>query len=623
MTPARLFLAFVLLVILQSDSQANDFDIKSLGKKIEATVDRSMPSVVAVRNRFTVFSAVIISNDGYMLSAGHAVSPGRTYAVYLADGRRTKAVGLGFEPRLDCAMLKITEGNDWPFAEMGDSQNLSIDQPVIGISHPGLLNPDRGAVVRFGRITKPITRNEGMILSTVKIEPGDSGGPLFDLDGKVIGIHSNIRRDADENYAVPVNTYKKFKDELLKMRAFDAGQWVAIPKLGFRGRESFDSVGLEVVSISEGGLAEDSGLQVGDVILEMAGKVVDSTDRFRTRLIDLKSRGTSNFTLRVMRDDQRRSLEFDVSNQKEGPISYPQLEDLPSTVTSIESRLDDISCKVTSQLNGKTSTSGGIVLVSGQKGNILTKSSLVGDRCKVKLSDGRQISGKVIQRDAANDLALIYIHARISAGIDFRQIIGDMPEDLGKFLLSPSIEDSGQVSVWSSNYFRSPKSRASGGYLGVQIGLKNDEVYFPMVQKNGASALAGIKPGDILLKLDNVSIRHPNDVFAFLTDQNPEQTVTATVRRGDNELEKTVKLGRRPEMSAHVADHLVGGKSVRRDGFSNVISHDADLKPDECGGPVFDLNGNLIGMNISRYSRTQTYILTRSVLKQFVEGSGF
>jgi serine protease Do len=97
------------------------------------------------------------------------------------------------------------------------------------------------------------------------------------------------------------------------------------------------------------------------------------------------------------------------------------------------------------------------------------------------------------------------------------------------------------------------------------------------------------------------------------------------IKREDEELEKEIVLGDRPDSildTGHVADDLIGGKSRRRDGFSLVVSHDAVLYPEKCGGPVFDIKGNFLGINIARKSRTRCFVIPKTIVKQFVDSSG-
>ena len=101
----------------------------------------------------------------------------------------------------------------------------------------------------------------------------------------------------------------------------------------------------------------------------------------------------------------------------------------------------------------------------------------------------------------------------------------------------------------------------------------------------------------------------------FLRTVKPGSNVVAIIIRDDEEMEKTIKLGE--FTSSHSADSVA--KSARRDGFSKIILHDADLKPTDCGGPVFDLNGNFVGLNIARNSRVRSYLIPPATVKKLVD----
>lgn len=166
------------------------------------------------------FSGVVVSSDGKILSAAHVVMPGKTYKVMFPDGRECIAKGLGritIPPTFmlpDAAMLKITDKGIWPFAEMGWSSALTVNTPCISIAYPESLE-QRKPTVRFGHVT--LLKNKyGFLQSSCIMEPGDSGGPLFDLLGRVIGIHSGIEVPEDINYELPIDTYRKFWNALNK-----------------------------------------------------------------------------------------------------------------------------------------------------------------------------------------------------------------------------------------------------------------------------------------------------------------------------------------------------------------------------------------------------------------------
>ncbi|HEY8389188.1 MAG TPA: trypsin-like peptidase domain-containing protein [Parasegetibacter sp.] len=155
------------------------------------------------------FSGVVVSEDGYILTAAHATMPGRVYLAMFPDGKEFVAVGLGRISSVDAALMKIVQPGTWPYAEMGWSYSLKPFQPCISISSPASLNRKREPVVRFGYVAEPVTRN-GMIRTTCLMEPGDSGGPVFDMKGRVIGIHSRIDIALENNYEVAIDNFRKY-----------------------------------------------------------------------------------------------------------------------------------------------------------------------------------------------------------------------------------------------------------------------------------------------------------------------------------------------------------------------------------------------------------------------------
>lgn len=160
------------------------------------------------------FTGVVVSAEGHILTVSHAAMPNQIYRVSFPDGSKHIAVGLGRiglldkEKDYDMAMVKIPKPGKWPFSRMALSQELKINQPVVSISYPGAFFKQTPNV-RFGRISD-IDISDGFIESSAKMEPGDSGGPLFDAQGRVVGIHSWIREKEDQNYDVPVDHFLKY-----------------------------------------------------------------------------------------------------------------------------------------------------------------------------------------------------------------------------------------------------------------------------------------------------------------------------------------------------------------------------------------------------------------------------
>ncbi len=605
--------------LLAATVQADQFDPASFEKQVLQAVEKASPAVVAVLDRRSTFSAVVVSADGYVLTAGHAVRPDQTYRVRFADGRQARARALGVNERFDCAMMKIEGNGTWPYAELGDSTRLLKYQPCLSISHPGRFDGNRGAVVRLGYIADPMNRR-GFIQSTAKMEPGDSGGPLLDLQGRVIGIHSNIRTEVTRNYEVPVDIFKKYWDELKEAETFEISSWPALPQLGFQVQQNDAGNALEVTRVDKDTFADTAGIQVGDEILSVNQRRVSDTDDLRNVFRDLSASSNLKFPVRIRRTDSEQQLELDLWQGHTRPVVYQQLAGLEQEIAELENRLDDASVELESELGGKAfDVLATRISPRSGPGYLVSKNSRVGENPIVKL-DGKRYPATIVRRDEANDLVLLRAQLPGNAGVVLNDLPGDMFQQPGKLLITPDPDGAGEVGVWGSKYFRSALTNESGGFLGVQLGTRDQQVVLQRVEDDLAAASAGLAAGDVLLQLNDRSVGSRSDVFDFLKQNRPYSSVKVRVRRGDQELEKHLVLGRRPETSGHAADRLPGGKSIRRDGFPWIVSHDAEVRPEKCGGPVFDLNGQFLGINIARNSRVRTYVLPKTVLQAFVAG---
>lgn len=611
-----------LLALLSIPVNANDLDVKRLQAQIFSAVNKALPAAVAISNRGSVFSGVIVSNDGLVLSAGHAVRPNRTYTVMLSDGRRLPAVGLGVNERVDMAMLKILRPENLPVAELGHSSAVVPNQPCISISFPGRYDANRGPVIRFGYVNKPITKNEGMMETTASMEPGDSGGPLLDLDGKVIGIHSNIRRYASQNYDVPIDSFRQYWDELQEPGELIINGWPSLPKLGFSAVGG--NAGVEVVQVYDGGLAKSSGLMPKDIVTVIAGTTVISKKAIYDRLVELRSAGINSVEMTVSRDSKPVKIMIELTDEDHPkPAAFPEIRKLAKKFEVLESKLDNVQFVVHSKINGTDTRVWATRIFRAGRGNVISKNTRVGDQPEIQLANGSKIDAEVVARDPKNDLVLLHAKFVGLGGIDLSKVRGDLQENPGRLLLIPDANGDGHVSIWGSKYFRVPRTQASGGYLGVLLAADRDsgKVIFERVQP-GAARKADVKDGDVLLMLNGLEIKRYSDVTNALRQLDPNSVVEIVIQRDDAELKKQIVLGNRPDDSGHVADKIVGGKSDRRDGFSLAVSHDADLRPRECGGPVFDIDGDFLGINIARFSRTRCYVIPRTILKQFVDQFG-
>ncbi|QIL41366.1 PDZ domain-containing protein [Pedobacter sp. HDW13] len=227
----RHFRLLALCVLLFS---TNVFAQQKVESIISAAVKKAYPASVRMwgfdttRNERTSaqFSGVVVSADGYILTAAHTVQPGRNYKVFFTDGREAIAEALGkIEVKEtpgapDVAMMKILTKGNWPYAEMGYSQSLVKNEMCLSIAYPESLN-QKLPTLRLGKIAE-VKNTYGFIQSTCKMEPGDSGGPLFDYLGRVIGLHSAIDVAEDMNFEIPVDLYRKYWSALQQEKIYTA-----------------------------------------------------------------------------------------------------------------------------------------------------------------------------------------------------------------------------------------------------------------------------------------------------------------------------------------------------------------------------------------------------------------
>jgi len=232
----------------------------------------------------TLGSGFIISADGYILTNAHVVEDARNIIVYLTDKRQFQAKVIGVDQRTDIALLKIG-ARDLPVAIIGDSEKLEVGDWVVAIGSPfGFTNSvTQGIVSAKGRALEEAY--VPFIQTDVPVNPGNSGGPLFNLKGEVVGINSLIFSHTGEyiglSFAIPIDLAMKVKDELLKHGRVRRGRLgVSVQDVDERLAESFGlskPSGALVSSVDPGGPAALAGIELGDIILKVDGKDVSGS----------------------------------------------------------------------------------------------------------------------------------------------------------------------------------------------------------------------------------------------------------------------------------------------------------------------------------------------------------
>lgn len=317
-------LALALPVIAQSPAPvevsvsvpavAESVDLAAL-QALEERVTRLVPAMVAatVGLRFEggQGSGVIISADGYVLTAAHIFDdPGKDITLILHDGRRLEGKTLGRQEEADFALLKIAGEGPYPWAEMGSTKKLSEGTIVLSTGHPGGFRTARPPVLRLGQVTSL----DGPFMETsCIIDRGDSGGPVWDLDGKVVGIHSRIQIRPRSNFHIAVDKYRDTWERLL------AGEsWGNKPRGAAARFDSGPRIGVRVFPNDDGALVDrvfdelpgaKAGLRKGDVITTLDGVKISGPESLVAEI--RKHEPGDEITLEVVRtvtaDDEKKT----------------------------------------------------------------------------------------------------------------------------------------------------------------------------------------------------------------------------------------------------------------------------------------------------------------------------
>lgn len=239
-------------------------DLKAMQDHVCKITDKLAKCTVGVQVGAAQGSGVIITKDGYVLTAAHvAGQPNRDVIFILADGRMLRGKTLGLNRTMDSGLMKIEGEADLPFAEMGASDQLKDGQWCLAMGHPGGYQSDRQPVLRLGRV---LMTDNSAITTDCTLVGGDSGGPLFDMYGRVIGINSRIAGPLTANMHVPVGTFRETWDRLTKAEAwghFPGNE----PYIGVRGEPG--ATDAKVATVVADSPAEKAGVKPGDIVLKI------------------------------------------------------------------------------------------------------------------------------------------------------------------------------------------------------------------------------------------------------------------------------------------------------------------------------------------------------------------
>ena len=271
-------------------------------------------------------SGFILSEDGYILTNAHVVADADVVTVRLTDRREFQAQVIGADARTDVAVIKI-DAKELPTVTIGDPDALEPGQWVLAIGSPfGLESTATAGIVSATSRAVGGESYVPFIQTDVAVNPGNSGGPLFNMKGEVVGINSMIFSRTGGymgvSFAIPIDVAMNVRDQLVKTGRVVRGRiGVAVQDLNAQLAESFGldrPRGALVSSIDDDGPAAASGLKTGDVILGVNGQPIDRFTDLSGIIAGLKPGSTAE--LRVWRDRKDREIEVQIGELQDAPV---------------------------------------------------------------------------------------------------------------------------------------------------------------------------------------------------------------------------------------------------------------------------------------------------------------
>ena len=696
---------------------------------------------LASNDRLGEGSGVVVSEDGLVLTVGHVVAkPGNELIVIFPDGRRAAAKALGANFSRDSGLAKITDPGKWPYVEMGRSDDIKPGAWCMALGHPGGIQQGRTPPIRLGRVLNS-GKGARFLVTDATVISGDSGGPLFDLEGRVIGVHSNIGMNVNQNQHVPINVYREQWDDLLAGKAIgspadlgrsnrtNAAKLNKFRELLFQRLMAGNPEAQDLVKDGRLDLAPDeidrliakweksppagsaakappaSGPPAGTA----AGKPLDFLKfqrLFQERLLAgdpevlrLVKEGTMMVTPEQMHQlldqwekkapaadssrpkspekpaagavpgsnraespkaapgqtaggDKQKADRGKADNAKADPSAKPPMS--PETVRNLQDMLAALLGRGRAAVedHGKSSPallrdiapvaaqaarSTVVVLCDGKPavlgtvvrkdGYIVTKASELHGKLACRIG-ARDLPATTVKSKTEDDLALLKVDADDLVPIAWAD--GDPPVP-GSWLITPApgedVVGLGIVSVAARAIPDAPKILLRNrAVVGVTLDQTVGDARLREIAPDLPAAKAGLKVGDVILKIDGQPTANSKDMYQVLGKYQPGDKITIELLRNSKPMKVQVELASSDAMAPKVsADQLTrlsqagGTVSKRHNNFASALTHDTVLQAAECGGPVVDLDGRTIGLNIARADRTATYAIPAGAVRKVVD----
>lgn len=536
-------------------------ELRQLEEQVEQVTVKVRPAVVLLRaaNGGGTGTGVIIRPDGLVATCGHVgMRPGRRITAVLADGTELTGRTLGQVngPRIDCGLIQLDAGDrQLPSAPLGTTERLERGDWVVTLGYTQ--GPPDQPRPALARVGRVLRVSEEELLTDAAIDAGDSGGPAVNLQGEVLGLNSRCGKQPWENAATPINQLRSRMADLEK-------QTEAPPGERRRGRRPTDEDRRGAGTRFPSGASDDTRLGV-------------------QRLANLKPavKDARMALLRVMVDGRE--------------VAY---------ATAVDER-----------------------------GLAVTKASLLpaGAAVSIHTPDLKLHDAQVLAVDRESDVALLKVTEVEPGQIAAVKWAADAKLVPGTLLLTPrTLGDGPALGFLAIEVRESERDWSSTPYLGVRtVSAAPEEleaaeadagVTIEQVVAETPAARAGLKAGQLLLAVNGTPLSGADALRRVLSKMKVGDDVTLTLVDGAER--KTVKTTLAPRTSRPgqpVRGNTVTPVSGVSAGLGQVIAHDAIVEPAQCGGPVVDLDGRVVGMNIARYDRTATHAIPAARMEQLVE----
>lgn len=261
------------------------------------------------------------------------------------------------------------------------------------------------------------------------------------------------------------------------------------------------------------------------------------------------------------------------------------------------------------RVGGKQVALGGIV---GRDGWVITKADRLDGAATCKLKDGREFDARLVGVDKAYDLAMLKIDAKDLPTLALKR---DDDSTVGEWVATVAPKrDPVAVGIVAVD---TRKIRPQRGWLGIQMDMGRNAARIARVYEGSAAEEAGLLVNDVILKINDESTPTRENLFRSIGKYTAGDTIDILVQRGQQQVQLQASLTPpvkgMPNQRKEFQNSLGSQLSRRRFGFDQAFQHDTVLKPEDCGGPLVDLEGSVVGFNIARSGRTESYAVPANV----------